>query len=209
MVIIYPTPLHPLAVRKVYQTARRTHISPGWKEALWNLSVLPENTAQWPGQGSNPGANLLVFFKCRYKQKYTWAQLPWIQIGVKYNSLTLLMDIVTMKLPANALIFLAALEVEFNVNFLSRCRVNALSGEQVSQISVSYDLRPLRTTMSPKILRSNLDVVPIISDHQTTRHEKVPNILGFFRRSTKIQRLSTKCIREYQGTSSMYFRCQV
>ena len=84
-----------------------------------------------------------------------------------------------MKLPANALIFLAALEVEFNVNFLSRCRVNALSGEQVSQISVSYDLGPLRTTMSPKIPRSNLDVVPIISDHQTTRHEKVPNILGF------------------------------
>lgn len=67
----------------------------------------------------------------RYKQKYTWAQLPWIQIGVKYNSLTLLMDIVTMKLPSNALIFLTALGVEFNVNFLNRCRVNALSGEQV------------------------------------------------------------------------------
>lgn len=67
----------------------------------------------------------------RYKQKYTWAQLPWIQIGVRRNSLTLLMDIVTMKLPANALIFLTALGVEFKVNFLNRCRVNALSGEQV------------------------------------------------------------------------------
>ena len=48
--------------------------------------------------------------------------------------MTLLMDIVTMKLPANALIFLTALRVEFNVNFLNRCRVNALSGEQVSKL---------------------------------------------------------------------------
>ena len=71
----------------------------------------------------------------RYKQKYTWAQLPWIQIGVRYHSVTLLMDIVTMKLPVNALIFLTALRVEFNVNFLNRCRVNTLSGEQVSNLA--------------------------------------------------------------------------
>ena len=74
------------------------------------------------------------FAKSRYKQKYTWAQLPWIQIGVKQTSLTLLMDIVTMKLPPNALIFLTTLGVEFNVNFLNRCRVNALSGEQASKL---------------------------------------------------------------------------
>ena len=74
------------------------------------------------------------FVKSRYKQKYTWAQLPWIQIGVQQSSLTLLMDIVTMKLPPNALIFLTALGVEFNVNFLNRCRVNALSGEQASKL---------------------------------------------------------------------------
>ena len=81
--------------------------------------------------------NYFLFFPCgkcqyRYKQKYTWAQLPWIQIGVKYNSLKLLMDIVTMKLPANALIFLTSLGMEFSINFLNRCRVNALNGEQVS-----------------------------------------------------------------------------
>ena len=40
-----------------------------------------------------------------------------------------------MKLPANALIFLTALGVEFKVNFLNRCRVNALSGEQVRTAS--------------------------------------------------------------------------
>ena len=51
--------------------------------------------------------------------------------------MTLLMDIVTMKLPANALIFLTAISVEFNVNFLNRCRVNTLSGEQVSKL-VAY-----------------------------------------------------------------------
>ncbi|EDO44753.1 predicted protein, partial [Nematostella vectensis] len=67
----------------------------------------------------------------RYKQKFTWAQLPWIQIGVQHNSLTLLADIVTMKLPSNALIFLTTLGVEFTVGFLNRCRVNALSGQQV------------------------------------------------------------------------------
>jgi len=78
-------------------------------------------------------------FVTRYKQKYTWAQLPWIQIGVKQHSLTLLMDIVTMKLPNNALIFLTALGVEFNVNFLNRCRVNALSGEQVRNRKLSYN----------------------------------------------------------------------
>ena len=53
---------------------------------------------------------------------------------MKYNSVTLLMDIVSMKLPANALIFLTALGVEFNVNFLNRCRVNTLSGEQVRKL---------------------------------------------------------------------------
>ena len=78
-------------------------------------------------------------FVTRYKQKYTWAQLPWIQIGVKQHSLTLLMDIVTLKLPANALIFLTALGVEFNVNFLNRCRVNALSGEQVRKRKLIYN----------------------------------------------------------------------
>ena len=76
------------------------------------------------------------FANSRYKQKYTWAQLPWIQIGVKQSSLTLLMDIVTMKLPPNALIFLTALGVEFHVNFLNRCRVNALSGEQASKAGI-------------------------------------------------------------------------
>ena len=75
-----------------------------------------------------------MYFVTRYKQKYTWAQLPWIQIGVKHSSLTLIMDIVAMKLPANALIFLTGLGVEFNVNFLNRCRVNALSGEQVRKV---------------------------------------------------------------------------
>ncbi|CAH3131074.1 unnamed protein product [Pocillopora meandrina] len=99
----------------------------------------------------------------RYKQKYTWAQLPWIQIGVKYNSLTLLMDIVTMKLPANALIFLAALEVEFNVNFLSRCRVNALSGEQVFfPIPFAY--------YDPAIVFRQAKIPDVIPVHKDTGH---------------------------------------
>ncbi|XP_020615853.1 chondroitin sulfate glucuronyltransferase-like [Orbicella faveolata] len=87
-----------------------------------------DGTIKKTGEDPFAGGKALI---ARYKQKYTWAQLPWIQIGVRYNSVTLLMDIVTMKLPANALIFLTALRVEFNVNFLNRCRVNALSGEQV------------------------------------------------------------------------------
>ena len=38
-----------------------------------------------------------------------------------------------MKLPSNALIFLTSLGVEFSINFLNRCRVNALDGEKVSK----------------------------------------------------------------------------
>lgn len=99
----------------------------------------------------------------RYKQKYTWAQLPWIQIGVKQSSLTLLMDIVTMKLPPNALIFLTALGVEFHVNFLNRCRVNALSGEQVF-FPVPYAYYDLNIVYSQTKVP---DVIPI---HRDTGH---------------------------------------
>lgn len=99
----------------------------------------------------------------RYKQKYTWAQLPWIQIGVKQTSLTLLMDIVTMKLPPNALIFLTTLGVEFNVNFLNRCRVNALSGEQVFfPIPYAY--------YDPKIVYRQTKIPDVIPIHRDTGH---------------------------------------
>ena len=57
--------------------------------------------------------------------------MPWIQVGAKQYSNRLLLDIVTMKLPITALIFLANLDVEFTVNFLSRCRMNAVDGDQV------------------------------------------------------------------------------
>ncbi|XP_012562837.1 chondroitin sulfate glucuronyltransferase isoform X1 [Hydra vulgaris] len=67
----------------------------------------------------------------RYKQSYMWAQLPWLQVGVKKPSPTLLMDIVSMKLPSNALIFLVNLTVDFTINFLNRCRVNVVNGMQV------------------------------------------------------------------------------
>lgn len=99
----------------------------------------------------------------RYKEKYTWAQLPWIQIGVKLNSLTLLMDIVTMKLPPNALIFLTALGVEFNVNFLNRCRVNALSGEQVF-FPVPY------AYYDPNIVYRQTKIPDVIPIHKDTGH---------------------------------------
>lgn len=67
----------------------------------------------------------------RYKHSYMWAQLPWLQVGVKQHSPVLIMDIVSMKLPSNALIFLMSLSTEFTINFLNRCRVNVVSGIQV------------------------------------------------------------------------------
>ena len=60
-----------------------------------------------------------------------WAQLPWLQIGVKQASPTLIMDIVSMKLASSALIFLVSLDIDFTINFLNRCRVNAINGVQV------------------------------------------------------------------------------
>lgn len=67
----------------------------------------------------------------RFKEKYKWAQVPWIQVGAKQYSNRLLLDIVTMKLPVSALIFLASLDIDFTVNFLGRCRQNAVDGDQV------------------------------------------------------------------------------
>lgn len=67
----------------------------------------------------------------RFKENYKWAQVPWIQVGAKRYSNRLLLDIVTMKLPASALIFLASLDIDFSVNFLARCRMNAVDGDQV------------------------------------------------------------------------------
>ncbi len=67
----------------------------------------------------------------RYKHSYMWAQLPWLQVGVRQPSPTLIADIVAMKLAENALIFLVSLHIDFTINFLNRCRVNAISGVQV------------------------------------------------------------------------------
>ena len=68
-----------------------------------------------------------------------------------------------MKLPSNALIFLTALGVEFNVNFLNRCRVNALSGEQVSTLEISRQISVFENvTTKARIPTSNSEVVPII-----------------------------------------------
>eukprot|EP00111_Clytia_hemisphaerica_P023368 TCONS_00068795-protein len=67
----------------------------------------------------------------RYKQSYMWAQLPWLQVGVKHISDVLVMDIVSMKLPSNALILLLSHHNHFTVNFLNRCRVNVVTGLQV------------------------------------------------------------------------------
>ena len=67
----------------------------------------------------------------RYKHSYMWAQLPWLQVGVKQASPVLIMDIVSMKLPSHSLIFLVSIQVYFTTNFLNRCRVNAVGGMQV------------------------------------------------------------------------------
>lgn len=58
--------------------------------------------------------------------------MPWIQIGAKQYSTRLFLDIVSMKLPGSALIFLAHLDIDFTVNFLGRCRMNAVDADQVS-----------------------------------------------------------------------------
>ncbi len=71
-----------------------------------------------------------------------WAQLPWLQVGVKQPSPTLITDIVSMKLASNALIFLVNLHVEFTINFLNRCRVNAISGIQVGFINYLLAYNP-------------------------------------------------------------------
>ena len=63
-----------------------------------------------------------------------WAQLPWLQVGVKQASPTLIMDIVSMKLASNALILLVGLDIDFTINFLNRCRVNAINGVQVYRL---------------------------------------------------------------------------
>lgn len=70
----------------------------------------------------------------RYKHSYMWAQLPWLQVGVKKVSQVLIMDIVSMKLPSNALIFLVSLTTDFTTNFMNRCRVNVVCGSQVSSL---------------------------------------------------------------------------
>ena len=61
-----------------------------------------------------------------------WAQLPWLQVGVKQMSSVLIMDIVSMKLPSKALILLLTHHTHFTVNFLNRCRVNVVAGLQVN-----------------------------------------------------------------------------
>ena len=67
-----------------------------------------------------------------------WAQLPWLQVGVKNVSPVLVMDIVSMKLPSNALILIVSLSTDFTTNFMNRCRVNVVSGAQVTN-SLSVD----------------------------------------------------------------------
>jgi hypothetical protein len=48
-----------------------------------------------------------------------------------------------MKLPVSALIFLANLDIDFTVNFLGRCRMNAVDGDQVRREFYSEIFPPI------------------------------------------------------------------
>ena len=84
--------------------------------------------------------------------------------------MTLLMDIVTMKLPVNALIFLTAIRVEFNVNFLNRCRVNTLSGEQVSKLVASVIVSSCCRGNSANLNCSNWKLPRVLAVSSETQH---------------------------------------
>ena len=97
----------------------------------------------------------------RYKRSYMWAQLPWLQVGVKTQSLILIMDIVSMKLPVNSLIFLVSLTIDFTINFLNRCRVNVVSGIQVF-FPIPF------AEYNPKIVYKNKQKPTFVDIHVTT-----------------------------------------
>ena len=102
-----------------------------------------------------------------------WAQLPWLQVGVKQASPTLIMDIVSMKLASNALILLVGLDIDFTINFLNRCRVNAINGVQVCRLYFHHLLTylnyvsifPSKTDHSSQILPALLSPIYYFHDN--------------------------------------------
>ena len=98
-----------------------------------------------------------MFLTFSFKDKVKWGQIPWVQGWAKVYSNRLLLDVVSMKLPINALIFLASLDVDFNVNFLSRCRMNAVDGDQVS---FNY-LKLSRVNRTTCVFLMSLEIYPV------------------------------------------------
>ncbi|NXU59870.1 CHPF2 glucuronyltransferase, partial [Turnix velox] len=65
------------------------------------------------------------------EKRYADVKIPWISVKTEVPSQVKLMDIVSKKHPVDTLFFLAGVWTEVNMEFLNRCRMNAISNWQV------------------------------------------------------------------------------
>ncbi|XP_030047707.1 chondroitin sulfate glucuronyltransferase [Microcaecilia unicolor] len=65
------------------------------------------------------------------EKRYSDVKIPWISVKTEVPSQIKLMDIVSKKHPMDTLFFLAGVWTEINMEFLNRCRMNAISNWQV------------------------------------------------------------------------------
>ncbi|XP_029443103.1 chondroitin sulfate glucuronyltransferase [Rhinatrema bivittatum] len=65
------------------------------------------------------------------EKRYSDVKIPWISVKTEVPSQVKLMDIVSKKHPMDTLFFLTSVWTEINMEFLNRCRMNAISNWQV------------------------------------------------------------------------------
>ncbi|XP_028810141.1 chondroitin sulfate synthase 2-like [Denticeps clupeoides] len=65
-----------------------------------------------------------------YERKYPSVKVPWISVKTESPALIRILDIVSRKHPVDTLFFLATADTVVSMEFLNRCRMNAISGWQ-------------------------------------------------------------------------------
>lgn len=65
------------------------------------------------------------------EKRYTDVKIPWISVKTEVPSQIKLMDIISKKHPVDTLFFISTIWTEINIDFLNRCRMNAINNWQV------------------------------------------------------------------------------
>ncbi|KAF4796633.1 Chondroitin sulfate glucuronyltransferase [Turdus rufiventris] len=101
------------------------------------------------------------------EKRYAEVKIPWISVKTEVPSQVKLMDIVSKKHPVDTLFFLASVWTEINMEFLNRCRMNAISNWQVFFPVHFQEFNPTLVYRGEQTASSNTD---FLRDGHFDRH---------------------------------------